>query len=292
MLEFKEISLQDKQWMQEYFNKSQFGGCEYSFTTSFIWAKNYGLEVAQSDGMMVIFSKTFKSFLYPCGDGDLKAVVEKMIEYADQNGFEFCMHSVLKPGVDRLQQLFPDKFNFEQTRDYFDYIYDAQSLITLAGKKLHSKRNHVNRFKENNWRYERINRENIDLCTAMNNEWCKQNNCESDDGKKTEACAVRRCIKNFFDLDLDGGVLYVDDKVVAFTIGEKLNDDTYLVHIEKAFADIQGAYPMINQQFASDVAVDCKYINREDDSGQEGLRKAKLSYRPEILLEKHNVTLI
>ena len=158
----------------------------------------------------------------------------------------------------------------------------------LAGKKLHSKRNHVNRFKEMNpgWTYESMSEDNLEDCFQMALKWHQENGCENDCGKMAEMCVTLNSLRLFKELELVGGVLRIDGEVVAFTVGEAVTNDTFVVHIEKAFADIQGAYPMINQQFVLNECENYQYINREDDTGAEGLRKAKLSYRPVFLVEK------
>ena len=109
---------------------------------------------------------------------------------------------------------------------------------------------------------------------------------------RDEACAVRSALDHYISLGLDGGLIRAGGRIVAFSMGERISSDTYLVHIEKAFSDVQGAYAIINQKFAERHCGDVLYINREDDSGQEGLRKAKLSYRPVFMAEKYSARLI
>ena len=116
--------------------------------------------------------------------------------------------------------------------------------------------------------------------------WRSENACDEDDEKNAEMCVTLNALRLFEELELVGGVLKIDGEIVAFAIGEPLSKDTFVVHIEKAFASIQGAYPMINQQFVEHECMKYKYVNREEDTGSEGLRKAKLSYRPAYLIEK------
>ena len=173
-----------------------------------------------------------------------------------------------------------------------DYVYESEKLATLSGKKLHGKRNHINKFKQVNedWSYEKITKENIEECFQMALQWRIENGCEADEEKNAEMCVTLNSLRLYEELELTGGLLRVNGKVVAFTLGEEVSDDTFVVHIEKAFAEIQGAYPMINQQFVEHECMKYKYINREEDTGAEGLRKAKLSYRPVFLVEKGTVT--
>ena len=143
---------------------------------------------------------------------------------------------------------------------------------------------------EGKWQFEQITDANLDECWAMNEQWCAEVGCEDSESLTEESCAVRNCFNNFHSLGLRGGLLRVEGRVVAYTMGRPLSSDTFIVHIEKAFAEVAGAYPMINQQFVTHCCEGFRYINREDDVGDEGLRRAKTSYKPDILLEKYLVT--
>ena len=163
----------------------------------------------------------------------------------------------------------------------------------MSGKKYHGKKNHVNRFFKTypDWSYEPVTADNVEECFQMALLWRRENGCEEDEEKNAEMCVALNSLRLFEELKLTGGLLRVRGEVVAFTIGEPACDDTFVVHIEKARADVEGAYTVINQQFVShEVAGKYKYVNREDDVGTEGLRKAKLSYHPEFLVEKGYVT--
>lgn len=293
MLELKEIALEDKGWIDEILRRCKYKPCEYSFGNNFIWSKAYEIKVGISNGFFIasLHKHGKTSFLYPVGDGDISPVIDEMIEYANKNHFPFHMHCVSDEGKSQLERLFPGKFEIIEDRDSADYIYSSEDLINLAGKKYHAKRNHIKKFKCNSWSFEPITENNIDDCIKMNIEWCKKNNCELDEGMSDEWCAIKRSFKYFKQLDFFGGLLRIDGRVVAYTIAEELTEDTVVVHIEKAFSDIQGAYPAINQEFAANMASNYRYINREEDLGIEGLRKAKLSYYPEILLTKYIVKL-
>lgn len=297
MVDFKRVALSDREWIEPLLMESGFQGSEYTFSNNYIYRKIYQIDVARMDGYYLVRSNKdarYRSYLYPAGSGDVKPVIEALIEDAREQGDVFRMHGVTKASAAQLEALFPDRFIIEEVRDNFDYIYESERLITLAGKKLHSKRNFINRFKqenENNWTYEAITSANLDECWDMNTRWCEKYGCDDTESLAEEACAVRNCFNNFDALGLSGGFLRVGNEIVAFTMGRPINHDTFIVHIEKAFSDVAGAYPMINQQFVSHAAAGYRYINREDDVGDEGLRKAKLSYKPDILLEKYAVTL-
>ena len=183
---------------------------------------------------------------------------------------------------------FPGEFEIYSDRADADYVYTTEKLTSLKGKKLHGKRNHIARFMDDgDWRYEPMTQQNIPECRRMAKEWASLRADKWNDDMEQEIGVLEVAFTNFNELGLTGGVLYKVDKMVAFTIGEALNEDTFVVHFEKAFPDLQGAYPMINQQFVLHAAQDFQYVNREEDTGDLGLRKAKLSYYPEILLKKY-----
>lgn len=294
MLEFRDIILEDKKWVDEILSKRIYLSCEYCFGNHFIWKNAYKFQIAKINDFYIVLlrddSNDMKqSFLFPAGNGDVKPVIEALDEYCKAEKIPLKMHSASKEDIEKLEELFPQKFEFEFDRDYCDYIYRVEDLTNLKGKKLHGKRNHIARFKENNWKFEPITKENFEDCITMNKEWCKINNCGRDEQLKEEVCAISRSFKYFYELEFFGGLLKVDNRVVAYTIAEKLNDEVVVVHMEKAFSDIQGAYAMINREFVANMCQSYKYVNREEDLGIEGLRKAKMSYRPAILFEKFSV---
>ena len=290
MIEFREIQLSDRAWIEERLKKSDFKSCDYSFVNNYIWRKSNQIKIADYMGFYCVKSvhKNVVVYTYPSGEGDIKALIEELLSDARRNNHKFILRGILPENKIKIEELFPGKFVFENPRDEADYIYESEKLIYLKGKKLHGKRNHIARFKDNpNWLYEKITDENMEECLKMNDEWCKEYSCVNNDDLNHELCAVKEMFAHYAKLKVVGGLLRVDGKVVAYSVGEPLSSDTFGVHIEKAFPKIQGAYPMINQQFAEHNAKDFKYINREEDMGDEGLRKAKLSYKPDILLEKY-----
>ncbi len=296
MISFKEIVLEDKDWINELLSQCHYMSCEYCFGNHFIWKNAYDERVCRINDYYTVELSDDEgergfSFLFPAGTGDLKPVIEELMEYCRSENLPFRLHSMPEEMVPEMERMFPGLFDFTVDRDYSDYIYTVEDLTNLAGKKYHGKRNHIARFKEGNWAFEPMGDDNFEECMEMNREWCRLNDCGRDEGIKTEQCAVRRSFKYFRELDFFGGLLRLDGKVVAYTIGERLNSDTVVVHIEKAFSDIQGAYPTINREFVANMCQNYRYVNREEDLGVEGLRRAKLSYQPAILLPKYGVKL-
>lgn len=292
---FKKIELSDRDWMQKRLTEGDLRGSEYCFSNSYNWRKIYGVQVGEACGMLVIkCTIPHISYSYPVGSGSLAGAVEEIAADARQNGVPLWINCIPVEGKEKLEQAFPAAFAFTFDRDSCDYLYEREALVTLAGKKLQSKRNHINKFKENfpDWQYEEMTLENLPDCVAMNAKWCEQYGCREDAGLMQESCAVKSAFENFAPLELRGGLLRCQQggEVVAYTIGTQLCSDTFIVNIEKAYHEIQGAYPMINREFVARSCGESAYINREDDTGAEGLRKAKLSYRPAILLEKYHAT--
>jgi hypothetical protein len=288
---FNEISLADKNWLEPLFRQSGYNSEEFNFTFCYIWRDIFNYRAAKINGLAVVGAfreQRPPTYLFPAGAGDIAPAVEALSAQAAENGHKLAFHCVLKEHRALLEVLYPGEFEFVALTDYQDYVYEAESLIALTGKKLHNKRTHINRFKEHyaDWRFEAITPENMPEVLLMNARWCDENGCEGDKSLEQEICSVRNALREYFSLGLDGGLLRAGGEVVAFSIGERLNHDTYLVHIEKAFGEIQGAYAMINQQFAEHYCQGYRYIDREDDSGNEGLRKAKQSYRPALMVEK------
>ncbi len=293
-LNFQDVTIQDKEWIEPLLKIGIRGSLEYNFTTTFVWRNIYSFHIARMDDYFLLRAnpKT-PSYLFPAGRGPLEPVIRALQEDASAAGCPLVFNTVLPDAKARLEELYPGKFAFEYYRDGADYVYDRQALASLVGKKLAGKRNHIRRFLDNHpdWRYEPVSRENLEDVRKMNNLWCIQNGCAEDAAISDEYCAVESAIRHFDELGLTGGLIRAEDKVVAFSIGDPLSEDTFLVHFEKAFADIQGAYPMINQQFVLHNCMDYPFVNREEDAGVPGLRHAKLSYNPVRLVEKYVATL-
>lgn len=294
MINFKRIEPNDKEWLEPLLVAADLPGCHHNFTNLFAWSEVYNYHVAKVENFLVVKGGSLDnvpSYFYPAGKGDIKPIIEVLRQDAADCGHDFVLVGLTPENIAVVNDLYPGKFEYEAMRDSFDYVYLLDKLVNLKGNKLHSKRNHINRFKSNNdWNFELISSENIDECWEMNKKWCKEHDCKDNDQLKEEFCAVTRCFENFTELGLEGGVLRSEGMVIAFTMGDKLNSETYDIHIEKAFGEIQGAYQMINREFATYIKnkyPDIIYVNREEDMGLEGLRKAKLSYYPDKMVEKY-----
>lgn len=290
---FKLVSLEDKPIIDKYLKYNTSRSCEQSFANVYLWKREYPMEYGILEDCLVYRTMdAVPSYCFPVGCGDKKNVIKALMEACEDRRLPFQMGGVTKEQFQQLEQWFPDTFQVEYNRGYADYIYETEKLQTLAGKKLHGKRNHVNRFLRtyDDWSYEPITEENLEECFQMALVWRNENGCEEDEEKNAEMCVTMNALRLYRELGLLGGVLRVNKQVVAFAIGEPVCSDTFVVHIEKALTDIEGVYPMINQQFAIHGAKGYQYINREDDLDEEGMRQAKLSYHPVFLEEKGFVT--
>lgn len=293
-IEFHHPTLADRDWMQPYYHAAGYRGCEASFVNMYLWGRGYG-EIAQVGDYLVQFIKYngIKYYAYPAGKGDLRYVIDQLIEDAAYYNHPMRMLCVDCNRRQELDALYPGQFRFTENRNAFDYLYDINRLADLGGKKLQSKRNHCNRFEQNHpdWTVEPITAETLPLCRAMAEDWYAQYDGETSDEHdfRIEKIALGRAFDDYNALGMEGLLLRAEGQVMAFTMGHHIQTDTFDVNFEKAYAHIQGAYPIINREFARYIRSkypEVVYLNREDDMGLPGLRKAKESYHPDLLLCK------
>lgn len=291
-MDFCSPALSDKAWVKEAFEYEQTDCCEYCFGNIFMWSDIYNNKILNYNGMFI--SADFSEnpiFCYPVGKGDKKAAVKALIEYAKEIGTVLKFFGITESNKEELEEMFPGKFHIAETREFFDYVYRTEDLCNLSGKKYHSKKNHISFFEKNyNWTFEPISENNIEQCLLLNEHWKRLNESKNPLEINSENRAIKVALDNYFELGFEGGVLKIEDEIVAFSFGEKLNDSTFCVHVEKAYSNIRGAYQMINRELARQLKGRYEFINREDDTGSEGLRQAKLSYHPHCLVVKYSAT--
>ncbi len=288
-MEFQPIRARDKEVFEKYLSQIDSRSCDMCFATLYLWRHFYNLEYAILDDMLVMRSRdVLTSFCYPIGSGNPVPVIEKLLAYAEKHKRKLILNNVYREHEEVLNQHFPGVFQVNYDRDIADYIYDCEKLQKMSGRKYHGKKNHINKFKKlyPDWAYEPVTQENLAECLKMLKEWKELYVPKDNLEKNTEVLVSEHYLKQRDFLGQKAGLLRADERVIAFSVGEKINSDTFVVHVEKAYADIPGAYPMICQQFLLHEAGDCKYVNREDDVGDEGLRKSKMSYHPLYLFEK------
>lgn len=284
MLNWKPLALEDGPVIREFLSKREIAYSQYNFTTMYLWEKMTKAKWSViEDCLCVVMSVGGCAFaMFPIGTGNAHAAVDALrAEFPACLSFGLLTEEMLSS----LEQWYPGKLTVVDRRDSYDYVYLREKLVSLSGKKLHGKRNHINKFKSlYEFEYHPFSREWASDCLALEQDWLDSKTELSDFSRECEFDAVRKSIEDFDALGCQGCVLTVDSRVIAFSIGEMLTADTALIHMEKADASFQGAYPMVNQQFCEHEFSQAVYIDREEDMGLESLRKAKLSYVPDHLV--------
>lgn len=291
MIEFHRLDLARKEEYDRYF-KNCGKGCEYGFVNLYLWGRQ---KAAFVDGYLVLFSQFHRRSVYPfpVGSGPLKPVLDAIIQDARERGIPCCLSSMSKEDCRNLEELYPGAFRFHPDRDSFDYVYDINDLAGLKGRKFQRKRNHLNRFRDAHpdCTAEVLTAENLPAAREMIDRWFADRLREDPHADfHLEQLALSRALANMDKLALEGLVLVEHGQILAVTLGSPLSDTVFDVHFEKARMDVDGAYPAINCEFARYLRSrypNLRYLDREDDMGMEGLRKAKLSYNPAYMVEKY-----
>ncbi|WGX77211.1 phosphatidylglycerol lysyltransferase domain-containing protein [Paraclostridium bifermentans] len=292
---FKDIEIDCKNILDKYFDLVDYEACEYCFTTLYMWKDLYNTKYYVEDDFAVVAGEyENKGFIIlPLAKKEnMNKAFDFIIKNFEKQHKQINLKAINKEVVEYLKSVYGDRFEYIEERNNFDYIYDGESLRTLAGRKNQKKRNHLNSFvKEYGDRveYKKLEEADFDECISLLKEWSKDK--EESIELDSEFKAIKRIFKNYEKLKdtLKISGIYIDSKLEAFSIGEMLNDNMAVIHVEKANADIRGLYPYINQQFLLNEFSDVEFVNREEDLGIEGLRKAKLSYHPVKFAEKYTV---
>ena len=269
-------------------------GSECTFTNLFVWRRCYKICWAISHGFLIIkVTRDDITFvLQPFGGAieDLPAVIDELKEAFAGKTFE--MRGIYEETLSLLKANLPEKTEYIDDRDNWDYVYLRDNLANLAGRKYHAKKNHANAFRKENpdYVFSVISKNDIAECIAFADLWCEMKG-QNAEGSRCELCALEEALTKFETLNIRGALIRINGVVQAFTIGEKYNKDMAVIHFEKANPEIRGLYTVINQDFCANVLTDVKYINREEDMGLEGLRKAKESYQPEFMVKKYTAVI-
>lgn len=292
MLEdFKPVEIKDKEIFDRYLREDSPETSELTFTNLFIWSHRYNPVWTQwKDCLLVIYhpenSQPFA--LPPVGTGDKKTALNVLSEQLRKitHDVSICRAdgSFVNRYVDKkLFEIIPDRNNS-------DYVYSVSDLINLSGRKYHRKKNHLNKFlKGYSHEYVEMDIELVEEFISMQEKWCSIRECVKEPELLSEDYAIRTALLNFEELDYRGGAIKIDSRIEAFSLGEPLNSDTAVIHIEKANPDIDGLYAAINQSFCANEWSQFTYINREQDLGIEGLRRAKESYNPHHMVDKFTI---
>jgi len=294
-MEYHEITAADAAWAKPKLENAGFRSCEFAFANVYMWSHVYGTEIAQYRDYVVArnIGRTHHHFLYPVGGTDLAGVIAACVEDAEAAGKTPMIYSIPETEVPKMEALFPGKFRYAEERDEEDYLYLSTDLQELPGKAFQKKRNHLSRFTKDHpdFVFETITADNLEEVRAFNNEWCRTYGCAQDEGLAREHRAINLVFDHYFELGLVGGLIRTGGRLVAFCYGSKISDEVLGTHVEKAWHDVNGAYPMISREYARAFGGPYRYINREEDLGEEGLRKAKLSYNPALLEKKYYAVL-
>ena len=291
IIDFRPFTAEDKTLYEKYLFSEEGRGCEFSFANLYLWGRQSFATVCDH---IVAFSQFDRRtvYPYPLGKGNKKNVIDAIIDDANARGIPCRITGMSKSDAQNLESLYPGRFKFHTDRGSYDYVYDINDLAELKGKKYHGKKNHLNRFKENfeGYKAEKITEHNINKARIFTKQWYEIKTAENPDGDyMMENAAIEKAFKHYFEIGLDGLIITHSDNVIALTMGSRLSKDTFDVHFEKARADINGAYTVVNYEFARyirDNYPDIKYLDREEDMGLEGLRRAKESYKPHHMIEK------
>ncbi len=293
MLEFRDITLADRPWITACLRHSDYRGCEYSFANNMAWRRLNDTKIARFGNFYLCCAFSTEdgipSFVYPAGEGAHEPLLAEMRRYAESLGVPLRIWNVSPERLAWLQERYP--LTAEPARDSWDYIYESEALSTLAGRKYHQKRNFLHRFAEYGAEAAPMTERDFDDCITFGAAHYNDR-LEGDASGISEQFAIDTYFRHFQELELEGIVIRVDGRLAAFAVGEPLSSDTFCIHIEKADTAFQGAYAAVNQAFAARIAPRFRYINREEDMGLEGLRKAKQSYRPAFMQEKYSVTFL
>jgi len=292
MLDFKRINIKDRRLFLKLLQKTEFENSEFSFANIFIWQKSFDIKLCIEEDTIYISSTipstgAYVHFQPICTyKSDVNAVFNNIKEDIESKGGKFCIASANDYCVEIVKESYPDMV-IEEIPDMYDYVYLTEDLSELSGKKYHKKRTHINKFnKLYDYEYIKIDNTNIHHCLEITDKWIEGFGGDPYDEKS----AVELAVQYFNELELFGAIIFIGGEPAAFTMGEAMKEDTVLMHLEKATFEYRNVYPIINQQFVRhELLGKYKYINREEDMGIEGIRRAKRSYYPIKMVKKYDI---
>ena len=291
ILQFTKLELKHVPLIQPFFQMQQRRLCDCTIGSTMMWRDYFDNCFAIEEGTLVFRSRYLDgkyAFTFPIGP-NTERMLDRVEEYCREKkiDLEFC--TVTPFDLEILKARWPDA-QVEENRDWFDYLYESKAIVEFAGKKYAAQRNHIHRFERDcpEWTFERMGTEHVDEVRAFFRELLERRSKEGDTAREEEE-KVFEVLDHFEEYGFLGGILRVQGKIVGLSMGEIVRD-TLFVHIEKANTELSGVYQKLVQCFAKEfVNEDVHFINREEDVGDPGLRKSKMSYRPLKLLEKYTV---
>ena len=289
MFDFKTPTKDDLPFIRNICENFGTMGCDFNASNIFIWRNKYNIKICIFDGFLVLsYFRGGKpwGYCFPIGEGDPTSVIAEVFKDAKQRGIKASFVMLTEAQRDILCKITGYDFSFKELIGDEDYIYTHYDLSMLPGKKYHAKRNHISKFDRAfpNWRFCIINKENKADALLVAEQWCRNNEIPLSENE--EYSAISEALGNYDKLHMHGGLLYVDNKPVAMTMGSRINKVTFDVAFEKALTEYSGAYAKINNEFVKTL-VGFEFVNREEDMGLESLKKAKLSYHPVAILKRY-----
>jgi len=286
---FKHIELEDKEVFNHYFSKYPLPMSEYTFSNLYMWRQSYDFIWNEYKDHLVLISleKDNMIDLFPPAGEDPISIIKGLKNVCDKESLTLRIIRVPESFKEKLEKS-DMSLKIEDDRKNWDYVYLVKDLVELSGSDYQKIRQKLNKYQKHyDWHYETIEKSNLDECMELHEEWCEEKNCEEIKNLKQEKIGVTQIFKNWDVLDLTGGLLRVDGKIMAFALYEDLLDDTLVCHVEKANTDYEGAYNAINQISLNNLGNGYKYVNREQDLGIRGLRIAKKRYHPDHYVKKY-----
>jgi uncharacterized protein len=285
-MEFRPLTLGDKPFVDAALAKYPPDVSELTFTNLFCWQAKRQVLVAEYEGGLVFLARDGERsyFLPPVCMCDVKSAARAMFEHAKVAGFEPMIERVPEAAAEELAQV---GFKVVEDRANWDYVYRVSDLALLEGGHYDGKRNFIKQALDKyGCEYRKITSENVSDCLALETSWCNLRHCELDPGLEAEQKAIATCFENWGRFSLIGGAVVTGGRIEAFAIGERLNPITAVEHFEKANPEMRGMYQLVNHWFVRNELSGYAFVNREQDLGIEGLRKAKESYHPHHMVRK------
>lgn len=264
--------------------------CDHTVGGIFLWRGWFDTHYCVSGDTLFLRARyTEDRTAFTFVGGDVINAYLTLKQYCDESGERFRLYCITIDVMEKLRTSFPE-LKASAERDMFDYIYDARELSELIGKKWNGQRNHINRFKKTYQEYSLKIIESPEDITRVREffRYIQKTRLKDFSAAFEELERIDEALTLFNELGLCGAYVTVEDKVVAASLGEIVGDVLF-VHVEKALVEYTGVYPMMANSFASLFGKNVRFINREEDEGDEGLRRSKLSYHPVILKEKYVV---
>lgn len=281
-LDFKELTLADQKLFHDYLRRFPPQASELNFGTLFCWrgGSKYAYQVYE-EHLLVSGRHNEKHVLYQPIGANPELIIRKILSENPQLVFARIEQVVA--------QTLSSDFVVKHERNGDDYLYKVADLKAMEGRKYDGKRNFIKRCKAFNPEVLTLNASLIPACRELHERWCQEKDCDGNRHMSAEREALKEFFANYTELDSFGITVFINGRLSGFAIGETLNSDTFVEHYEKADTEYPGIYPFLVNELANHLSVQFVYLNREQDLGEESLRKSKLSYHPVGLVEKYTV---